>query len=305
MDLRVFASTLLRRWYLTLAVLLLAVAAGAGLTQVVGPTYSATSSVVLIPPEAPADKEAAPSEYAPENPLLYLGSLTQSRDLLLTSLRSQRVADGITEQVPGATYEAVADALSSGPIIVLTVEAPSSEGAIEAIELVTRTAGTELVRLQKSLGITDANQIGSFRLASDTEPTAEHKKQVQIGVVGAAGVALAGLLLIALGDGLRARRGRSAPVVGESSAAAGDGAAEDVERVDGVEDGPAEDGPARPVTDTDAADAADGVAGAYGAAQGPRKRTGRGARSVRVDPSATDDGVDRELAPAGVRTPRR
>ncbi len=258
MDLRVFASTLLRRWYLTLTVLLLALGAGGALIRLVGPTYSATSSVVLIPPKA-VDQAVSNSQSAPTNPLLYLGSLTQSRDLLLTSLRSQRVSDGITDRLPKTTYEAVADPLASGPIIVLTVEAPSGAEAIAAMELVTRTAGTELVRLQQSLGITEQNQIGSFRLASDIEPEAVHKKQVQIGVVGAAGVALVGLLLIALGDGLRARRERSSPVGGESGVDATNGAGGPADDTDGAEDA---------------------------------EQTER-------------DGVSRELAPAGVRTPRR
>ncbi len=214
MDLRDFASTLMRRWYVTLAVGVLAIAGGYGAAQSIGPTFVASGAVVLIPPESRMDNALRTSPYATTNPLMYLGGLNQARDLLVTAVRSQRVVDEVTSNYPEITYEVGGDPTSSGPIVVMTVSSGSARASVGTLELLNTKFATELDRIQTGLGISAANHIGTFRLATDTVPTVQRKTQLQVGVVGAAAIALLGLLLVGLLDSLLRSRGAAWPGTG-------------------------------------------------------------------------------------------
>lgn len=208
MDLKELAGALFRLWYLTVFVVLLSLGAGWAAMQVVGARYSAVSTAVLIPPQSTVQAAAERSNFAPPNPLLYLSGLTQSRDVVLRKLMAQDVARGIDDRFPGTKYEASNDALSSGPLMVVTVDSGTSEGALGAQSELQDTIPVLLRGIQDDLDIASTNQITALQLTADQTPSVERKTQMQIGVFATGGVMMFGLLLLAFLDSMLRSRSR-------------------------------------------------------------------------------------------------
>ncbi len=207
MDLREFTKALRRRWLVALFVVAIAAGAGWGMAEIVGPRYSAVTTAVLIPPKSTVDAASEVSRYAPPNPLLYLGGLSQARDLVIRKLEAREVADHIGKTVPGADFEVAPDVTSSGPIIVATAYAGSPGGALKAMTELEHALTSSLQEVQKDLNISGANAISMLILTADTQARVERKQQLQLAVLTVGAILVTGLLLLALLDGLLEVRG--------------------------------------------------------------------------------------------------
>lgn len=207
MDLKDLGGALLRRWYLTALVIVMALSSGWGAMQVIGVKFTAVSTAVLIPPPSTFQNAARTSHYAPPNPLLYLSGLTQSRDVFIRKLLSQAVVDRVDEAVPGASYEVSSDPTSSGPLVIVTSESHTADGALTVLKVIDDQMKPLLANLQKELDIAKSNQISLITLTVDDTPKANRKSQLQFSMVSAAAVFSVGLLLIGFLDGfIGARR---------------------------------------------------------------------------------------------------
>lgn len=207
MDLRDFGTTLARWWYLALATLLLAIGAGLGMYKATGPTYTANSTVLLLPPKAVLiQAQADKKNYAPNNPLLYLSSLTDARDVLVRHLSSTDVTQELTKKAPDATLSVTGDLTSGSPLILVKSEGPTEAAALAGMKAVDDMVPGTLKTLQDEMKIADLQRINSLEVTEDTKATPESKKQIMSGAVGFAGVTLLGLAAIALIDQRRNRR---------------------------------------------------------------------------------------------------
>lgn len=208
MELRDFVVAMRRRWYLTLAALMACAATGLLMLSTVPPSYSAEATTLLLPP---ATQATAENPNGPDNPLLFLGGLTQTRDVLMRRLRSEQVIDQVAK-VSDATYEVSQDLNSSGPVVVITAEAPTSKQAVDAANLIQRVLPELLTQLQTELGVTKNAQILSFPLTASPDASISHKSQIRLAIVAVAAVGLSSFVLIGLIDGVitgRRRRRRS------------------------------------------------------------------------------------------------
>lgn len=211
MDLRDFGSTLARWWWLSIATLLAAIAAGAALYSSASPTYSANSTIVMMPPKAVlVQAQVDKSQYAPNNPLLYLDSLGNSRDVVVRNLSGKDVTDQLKKQFPGAQVTVAADATSNSPLILVKSTASDRQTALDSMKAVTTMVPTSLTQLQDRLGIQPLQRITSMTVTMDTDAAKSSKVPLEMGIVGFAGTSLLGLALIALLDQLRNRRRRRA-----------------------------------------------------------------------------------------------
>ncbi|ROR55260.1 hypothetical protein EDD41_2521 [Luteococcus japonicus] len=207
MDLRDFGTTLARWWYLALATLLLAIGAGLGMYKATGPTYTANSTVLLLPPKAVLiQAQADKKNYAPNNPLLYLSSLTDARDVLVRHLSSTDVTQELTKKAPDATLTVTGDLTSGSPLILVKSEGPTEKAALDGMKAVDDMVPGTLKSLQDEMKIADLQRINSLEVTEDTKATPESKKQIMSGAVGFAGVTLLGLATIAVLDQRRNRR---------------------------------------------------------------------------------------------------
>lgn len=194
MYLRDLKASLVRRWYLVLVGLLITGALGFATLRLVPPSYEANASDVLLPPRSSVAEDG--------NPFLYLGGLSQALDVLTRSLQSDASQRAVIDAHPSVTYTAAPDRTTTGPILLITTEASTSEAAMAGLQSVLGLVEPTLTKLQDDLSVPAESRITVMQLAIDEQPTAVRKDQtrallavVAIGLVGT-------ILLIGLIDGL-------------------------------------------------------------------------------------------------------
>lgn len=204
MRLTDFWATLLRRWYLGLAVLALTVGGTLYVVDKVGPTYEADGSVLVFPPVATVQRET--ELQAQGNPYLVLNGVSQARDIVIRTLTSKSTLDEVANEFPGSTFEATPDFTNSAPIILITAEAGSSADATAVLATVMDRVPKILVDLQSGLDLPSQAEITSRPLVADAEPDPVYSGQIRAGLVAGVVALGLGLLLIGLLDGLLAGR---------------------------------------------------------------------------------------------------
>lgn len=163
MELGAVAAALLRRWYVV--VLGIAVTGGLvfGAYTLVSPTYTATGSMVLLPPDASVTDGA--------NPWLQLGGLEQPASLVVAYLAGQEPRKKFAEQYPDATYDVVVDPLSRGPLVIMTIKAPDKSEVMGALQTALASVPVALTALQDEVDAPANSRVGSMPLSVDVEPT--------------------------------------------------------------------------------------------------------------------------------------
>ncbi|MDZ5660555.1 hypothetical protein HN031_03110 [Nocardioides sp. zg-1308] len=207
MELKVFWRTLRRRWYLSLVVMALTVAATAYVVRDVGPSYEAEGSALVFPPASSIRSEGATKTVG--NPYLELAGVAQARDVVIRTLKSRTVQTDWGEQFPGMSYEATPDFTNSAPIILFTVEGGTSTGAAAALDDLMARVPLILVDLQEGLGLSEDGFVTARKLTQDARPAIVRKNQIRAGLLTAAAAGGLGLLLLALVDSLLGVRARS------------------------------------------------------------------------------------------------
>jgi hypothetical protein len=188
------ATTLLRRWYLTLMALLLTAGGCLGVFSLVSPTYETTASVVLLPPKGGAARVS--------NPYLSLNGLSPVVDVLSGALNSRTVSDRVKAVASGTTYVIGQDQLSSAPVLKLTVTSADSAASERVLQFLLAQIPTKLTEIQQAVQVGADAAITSMPVAVDVRPTLVQKTRIRL--TAAAGVViLAGsLILVAVLDGM-------------------------------------------------------------------------------------------------------
>lgn len=207
MELGAFWAALLRRWYLTLVGVAVAVGVTAIITINVGPTYKAEGTLVLFPPTTTL--KAGSSLETQGNPYLMLGGLNQARDIVIRTMNSGSAMARFSTNHPLATYQASPDFTTSGPIILLDVESRTSDGAVAGLKTAMDTVPVTLESLQAGLGLPATAEISSKVLTTDIKPEVVHSGQIRTGILVGVAVLATMFFLLGLVDGLlEARRRR-------------------------------------------------------------------------------------------------
>lgn len=216
MELKVFWRALGRRWYLTLAIVALAVAATYVVVGRVGPTYEAAGSTLVFPPAASTKSDEGVKTAG--NPYLDLAGVSQARDIVIRTLTSKSVRDEWGEEFPGMSYEATPDFTNSAPIILFTIEGGTSAGSVAGLQALMERVPDVLDQLQAGLGLTAQDEVTAMPLTQDEVPETVRKSQIRAGILAATVVVALGLLLLALVDSLLMNR-RRAKVAGAAESA--------------------------------------------------------------------------------------
>ncbi len=198
MNARTVLAGLWRRWYVTLAGILLTAGLGWYALQSVSPTYERSATVVLIPGTATVTEG--------DNPFLYLGGLTQARDVLVRSLAAPEVREPILQANPGGDFSAAAATGTGGPFVVLTTTSGNAAQSLAILEDALAAVPTTLDQLQDEIGAPEDSRITTLTLTVDRQPTASQRQRLRLtGVAVAAGL-LATTLGASLIDGLLGAR---------------------------------------------------------------------------------------------------
>ena len=96
--------------------------------------------MLLLPPGA--------SVADGSNPLLALGGLEQPAALVVAYLAGDESRQVFAEDFPNTTYDIVLDPLSRGPLVLITVEDPSEDDVMPALDAVLDTLPDALSMLQ-------------------------------------------------------------------------------------------------------------------------------------------------------------
>lgn len=202
--------SLLRRWPLTLVVLLAACSLAYGATRVVPPQYQDKATVTLIPPRSVENPGA--------NRYLLLGGMTPARDILIRSLTSDQVKTEVTAGVPETSYEISPDYTTSAPFMMLLVIGPTPESADLVMQRVLARVPQTLESLQDELDTKQQARINALVISSDEKPKRAGKKQIRAVIAAGGGSTVVGVLAIAVIDNLllarrRRREAAAAPVL--------------------------------------------------------------------------------------------
>lgn len=203
MNLSNLRSALIRRWYVFLPGLLVAVALAYLGHSRVHPSYTRSASMLMIP-----GQKSMPTG---SNPYLYLGGLSFSADVLVRAASSESVLGPILKDHPGATSTVSRDVSTSSPVLTIDVEAGSAAETKPILESTMTAVSTTLLKLQTKEHLPADEQITVTTLSVDTTATAKTKSQLMATAAGGiAGIVLA-LIATTLVDGQllsRARRER-------------------------------------------------------------------------------------------------
>jgi hypothetical protein len=198
MFLRDVVASLARRWYLTLAGLLVTAGLAFIALQLVPPVWESKANVVLLPPKSTVEPGG--------NPYLQLGGLAPTLDLLVASLDDQEMEQLIKSVSPTAEYTVVADTTSSGPVLAVTVEDRTPANSLAARDQVVGQVPLKLDALQDNLTIPSRSRITSMVLTQDNKPEIVGKDQLRALVVAVGAGAVGTALMVALIDGYLTRR---------------------------------------------------------------------------------------------------
>jgi hypothetical protein len=191
---------LIRRWYAAVLGLLAVGAVCAAAYGAVPVNYKANGSLVLLP--------SAQSVGTGGNPYLFLDGLGQAMDVLTRRMAAPDVQSKFTAEYPKMSYTAVPDVTSGSSILVVTVQARSSDAAMQALSAILADVPTELASMQDALKVPGAARISTMPVAEPSAPVPDTKPRIQVvGGVGAAGLFVV-VMLTALLDGILLRRAR-------------------------------------------------------------------------------------------------
>ena len=198
-DLRVLA----RRWYATAFGLALTAALCFAALSAIAPTYEVKADVLFMPP-----KDVV---HAGGNPYLALGDLSAFADVASRTLSSQQSVQQLQSKGATGAYTVALDATAAGPVVLVTVDAPTPTEALATLRIVLDQLPRTVAQVQTANGIAPASQIGSTVITRDDQANASRKSQLRALIVAL----FAGLVMTFFGtsllDGyLARRRGRGA-----------------------------------------------------------------------------------------------
>jgi hypothetical protein len=193
------ARALLRRWYVTLLGLVIAVALCGYAVQKVSATYEASGDILLLPPQGPKGS----------NPYLNLGGVAGVTDVVSRAMGDNSVTDALDRQGASA-YTVQTDQTMGGPAILVTGKGKTAQQALQTLRLVMVRVPPTLRALQQKppLNVPEASLITTTVLQTDVKAKTLRKSQTRA-LIGAAAIGLLLTLLLAvLTDVMFARRSR-------------------------------------------------------------------------------------------------
>ena len=193
-------EALWHRWYITVPSLVLAAVLAGLAWWVVPPTYERTASQLLVPGAGTVPPRG--------NPYFYLSGLAQAADVIVRAVGSENVVHEIDQSFSDVEIEVTRDPSTAGPVILVRVEAPSDADAAAVLDLLVTRTKVVLEDLQASDHVAPSDRILVQTITIDQQGSLRQRNRiVATGAVGAI-IAILGLLMAALVDGLSARRRR-------------------------------------------------------------------------------------------------
>lgn len=207
---------LLRRWYIVVPGIVLAVAGAVGAYATIAPGYERTATQLLLPGEGTVPPGVT-------NPYLYLGGLTQGSDIVVRVMQGEDVAGKVLAEYPGTEVLIQRDPTVSGPVIQIVVTAKTDAAAEGALDALVSQSAVVLNELQDAQNVSADDKMSISTLTQDTSSTLQQKTRLVMSAAIAVVILILSLVAASLVDGLArrprasGRRGASAPLVPRTS----------------------------------------------------------------------------------------
>jgi hypothetical protein len=187
-------SVLRRRWYVALVLLVVAIAATAGMDKAIAGKYQVTSTISLLASHQAI--EGTSTVPGTKNPFLsYDTSLNATADFLVRRLNSPD--DGLQLQGKGVTeaYTAALAAAAVGPFITLTVTGTDPQHVSASMKTLLDFTQQQLSDIQTQSEVSSEAMIDSIVVVAPGPPVPSHKTKTQ----AVLGTAIGGMVLVFLG----------------------------------------------------------------------------------------------------------
>jgi hypothetical protein len=191
-----------RRWYIVVPGIILALAAGAGLFSVVQPGYERTATQLLLPGEGTIPPGTT-------NPYLFLGGLLQASDVVVRVMQSEEVLGAAVAEHPGTEVVVRRDPTVSGPVIQIVVTAKSDAAADEVLTALVDDTVQVVDRLQTQQGVSLDDRMTVSLLTKDTQSVLQQKTRILLTAGAVLGIFILTLVVASVVDGLSRRSHRS------------------------------------------------------------------------------------------------
>ena len=195
---------LLRRWYISVAGLLVTAGLCVATINLVPPTYQLTAQVSLLP----STEILKGDDNQVNNPYLALGGLDGIADLVSRSMSDAQSVEAVKKDGGEGEYKIELDHSSPAPLLLLTVESQSPAAASKMTDLLLKRVPANLHDLQAASGADEKAMVKSNLLTRDDKTTTVRKAQTRALVVAGGGGLVLTYLMAALVDGALTRRRR-------------------------------------------------------------------------------------------------
>lgn len=162
MNLAATLQLLAERWRSLVAATIVALAAATLVWALVPPEYQRTATLALVP-------ATDPTSISSSNPFLMLDSMRSATDVAARVIGSEETLSNILVDYPDSTVDASRDPSSLGPLVLITVTAPTDVTAEELLDEVVQRSAATVHELQVEEGILESNQVSVLTVGQDTE----------------------------------------------------------------------------------------------------------------------------------------
>ncbi|WP_454851939.1 hypothetical protein [Promicromonospora soli] len=195
-----------RRWYVTLAGLLVTGALAWTVTDMVPPVYTARALVLLVPSEQAVGKGG--------NPFLALGGLDLPARVVVAYYESDVARTRFASQSSDGEYVVAIEESTRGPVIAVDVTDATPQQTLATLDRITESIPVELQRLQEEVDAPPKSVVTTLLLAKDEKAQTDSGGTVRLLIAAtAAGLVGTGVVAVALDGMLRSRRARAAAVL--------------------------------------------------------------------------------------------
>ncbi|MEV0611623.1 Wzz/FepE/Etk N-terminal domain-containing protein [Polymorphospora rubra] len=197
MDLFEILLVAVRRWYVSVPAVLVAILTAVAVGFVMQPEYKASATILLIPPTVnPNDRRPAAASATPDerNPWLSLGEVGMAQAVQVSVTAPQ--ARQLVEAAGGVSDYEVGHTVRSG-LLTIDVAAPTPEQVGLTVDSVTTLISEEVVERQREYDPGPGEAIGTQLLDSGTGVVTSrfHILRTQL-IVGAVGLVLATVFVV-------------------------------------------------------------------------------------------------------------
>lgn len=178
MDLAEVIRIIRARWYVTVPLLIVAIALTVGVDRSIPTKYQSTSSLSLLASEsATAGTQTLPGT---RNPFLSYGSsLNDTADFLVRRMNSNDTANDLHSRGVTETYAVALAAAAQGPFITLTVTGSNPEHVLTSMNTLIQYTAQQLEAVQAQASVQPQDMIRSMEITSPGPPTKQTKTKTQ------------------------------------------------------------------------------------------------------------------------------